>query len=166
MSHNGITVIEGLDTLVCLNARARTRGLLRICASAHSNIEHARQTKLRVLDLAGNKIARLTNLSHLVQLEDLWVRGRGPSGFARSADHTSFCQMNDCAVVIEEDLSELRNARKAMTRTGLHFTCSDRFALQLTTIYLERNPIQRDPRYAERIRAAVPSLKQLDALEL
>ena len=54
-------------------------------------------------------------------------------------------QMNDNLLDCWSDLDELKGARS------------------LETVYLERNPLQRDPQYRRKIMLALPSVRQIDA---
>ena len=62
LSHNGIEKIEGLENNVCFSSRLIMESWLFA------------QVKLRTLDIGNNFIAELENISHLSQLEELWVR--------------------------------------------------------------------------------------------
>lgn len=53
--------------------------------------------------------------------------------------------MNDNQIDNWSDLDELKNARS------------------LETVYLERNPLQKDPQYRRKIMLALPSVRQIDA---
>ncbi len=54
-------------------------------------------------------------------------------------------QMNDNQIDNWADLDELKNAK------------------DLETVYLERNPLQKDPQYRRKIMLALPSVRQIDA---
>lgn len=54
-------------------------------------------------------------------------------------------QMNDNQIDNWSDLDELKNAKS------------------LETVYLERNPLQKDPQYRRKIMLALPSVRQIDA---
>lgn len=54
-------------------------------------------------------------------------------------------QMNDNQIENWSDLDELKNAKG------------------LQTVYLERNPLQKDPQYRRKIMLALPSVRQIDA---
>lgn len=56
-----------------------------------------------------------------------------------------FPQMNDNQIDNWSDLDELKNAKT------------------LETVYLERNPLQKDPQYRRKIMLALPSVRQIDA---
>lgn len=54
-------------------------------------------------------------------------------------------QMNDNQIDNWSDLDELKNAKS------------------LETVYLERNPLQKDPQYRRKIMLALPTVRQIDA---
>lgn len=54
-------------------------------------------------------------------------------------------QMNDNLLESWSDLDELKAAKS------------------LETVYLERNPLQKDPQYRRKIMLALPSVRQIDA---
>jgi len=63
LSHNGVKRLEGLENNVCqLAATFFTRNLISL------------QTLLTTLDVGNNFIPAIENISHLTQLEELWVR--------------------------------------------------------------------------------------------
>lgn len=59
--------------------------------------------------------------------------------------HVCALQMNDNLVESWSDLDELKGANN------------------LETVYLERNPLQKDPQYRRKIMLALPSVRQIDA---
>lgn len=70
----------------------------------------------------------------------------GPAGLPSSAlTWTRVSQMNDNLLDCWSDLDELKGARG------------------LETVYLERNPLQRDPQYRRKVMLALPSVRQIDA---
>lgn len=54
-------------------------------------------------------------------------------------------QMNDNLIESWSDLDELKGAKN------------------LETVYLERNPLQKDPQYRRKIMLALPTVRQIDA---
>lgn len=70
----------------------------------------------------------------------------GPAGLpSRALTWTRVSQMNDNLLDCWSDLDELKGARG------------------LETVYLERNPLQRDPQYRRKVMLALPSVRQIDA---
>lgn len=75
--------------------------------------------------------------------------GGGGAGPPRPEGASLTCvrvlQMNDNLLESWSDLDELKGARS------------------LETVYLERNPLQRDPQYRRKVTLALPSVRQIDA---
>jgi len=63
LDHNGVEVIEGLDNNVSI--LLQISDVLTVATV---------QVNLLTLDLASNRISRLSNLSHLTKLEEFWVK--------------------------------------------------------------------------------------------
>jgi len=63
LSHNGVKKLEGLENNVCQWA----------AALLHTKLISL-QTLLTTLDVGNNFIPAIENISHLTQLEELWVR--------------------------------------------------------------------------------------------
>lgn len=77
------------------------------------------------LDLAGNRLTQLANLTHLTKLEELW------------------CNDNQIA-----DWKNVEVLSKSPS---------------LKTLYLERNPLQKDPMYRKKLMLIAANLEQIDA---
>lgn len=71
--------------------------------------------------------------------------GRGCSALAASLTCVCVPQMNDNLLESWSDLDELKAAKS------------------LETVYLERNPLQKDPQYRRKIMLALPTVRQIDA---
>lgn len=71
------------------------------------------------------------------------AQGRRPRGASLTC--VRVLQMNDNLLESWSDLDELKGARG------------------LETVYLERNPLQRDPQYRRKVTLALPSVRQVDA---
>lgn len=71
--------------------------------------------------------------------------GRAPPSCKRSNACVRVLQMNDNLLESWSDLDELKAAKS------------------LETVYLERNPLQKDPQYRRKIMLALPTVRQIDA---
>lgn len=80
-------------------------------------------------------------VSHM--LPAIWVRGCSIQPLAHCLPMSP--QMNDNQIDNWSDLDELKNAKF------------------LETVYLERNPLQKDPQYRRKIMLALPTVRQIDA---
>ena len=66
LSHNGISKIENLDSLVIFS-------VVVFASASHWYFFLFEQQSLRILDLSANQISHLENLSCLVNLQEFWV---------------------------------------------------------------------------------------------
>ncbi|XP_036175561.1 protein phosphatase 1 regulatory subunit 7 isoform X5 [Myotis myotis] len=92
--------------------------------------------KLTMLDIAANRIKKIENISHLTELLEFW---------SVCACLCVSSQMNDNLLESWSDLDELKGAKN------------------LETVYLEGNPLQKDPQYRRKVMLALPSVRQIDA---
>ena len=120
-----------------------------------------RQTKLTTLDVGNNKIDSVPEeeVAHLTELEEFWVsftrcslldRGRWLLAMlicAAPAATTTSLQANDNALTSLPPLSDTAHPN-------------------LTTIYLEHNPVQKDlgGNYHRKIMLQCPQIRQIDAV--
>lgn len=65
ISHNGVERLEGLENNV--------RRACQIWWSKQPDFQIIYQKKLRTLDVGNNYIKRIENISHLTELEEVWV---------------------------------------------------------------------------------------------
>lgn len=119
MSENGIETIENLD----------------------------KNTKLETLDLALNRVAKIENLNHLQELEELWVNSTVINLINKFKKFYLFVyvQLNDNQVTDWKCIENLMVNKK------------------LATIYLERNEIAKDVQYRKKIMLTLPWLTKIDA---
>lgn len=78
-----------------------------------------------------------------ISLPAIWKRGPAIHLLAHCLPMSP--QMNDNLIDNWSDLDELKNAKS------------------LETVYLERNPLQKDPQYRRKIMLALPTVRQIDA---
>lgn len=78
-----------------------------------------------------------------ISLPAIWERGPAIHPLAHCLPMSP--QMNDNQIDNWSDLDELKNAKS------------------LETVYLERNPLQKDPQYRRKIMLALPTVRQIDA---
>lgn len=78
-----------------------------------------------------------------ISLPAIWERGPATHPLAHCLPMSP--QMNDNQIDNWSDLDELKNAKS------------------LETVYLERNPLQKDPQYRRKIMLALPTVRQIDA---
>lgn len=167
LGDNRLRVIENLDRLPSLqglwlgrNKITRIEGLQKL-------------TKLRRLSIQSNRITCIEGLEHLEHLEELYLSHNGITSM-QGIQSLKNIQVLDLGVnFIEhieciENLSKLRefwmNGNKLSSFDELN---SLRSATRLETVYLEANPLAKDPQYQAKALEILPtSLEQLDALLL
>lgn len=72
ISHNGIKCIQGLEKLVSYNYVLCE---IDLCIYKYTiALSVCTQVNLSTLDLANNQIKKMENISHLVKLEEFWVK--------------------------------------------------------------------------------------------
>lgn len=105
------------------------------------------QLKLRTIDMGNNRIGIIENLSHLTNLEELWV-SPGKSNNCSIIDEGGGIQLNDNLV---PNLNDVPSQLSQLT--------------SLQTIYLEGNPCQKNDmvHYRRKLILALPQLSQIDA---
>lgn len=100
------------------------------------------QTKLRILDVAVNRIQHLENLEHLVNLEEFWV-----------AAVECFC--------VDNSLQANDNQLESFEELKIFSKC-----IQLQTAFFQRNPLEKDPQYRNKVIAYIPTLTELDSIDV
>mmetsp|Transcript_5088 Transcript_5088/g.13666 ORF Transcript_5088/g.13666 Transcript_5088/m.13666 type:complete len:384 (-) Transcript_5088:249-1400(-) len=183
---NKITAIDGLERLTCLELLElgdnRIRVIEKLDAQAAlrslwlgrnkiARLENFGALKnLRILSLQSNRIVKLENLEPLEQLEELYLSHNGVEvmeGLGAllklrildlGANRVSKLAQVGGLPLLEElwmnnNLLESFDDLQQLTSLA-----------HLATVYLEGNPLQRDPSYAQRVLSTLPRLQQLDAL--
>ncbi|KAI2667450.1 hypothetical protein H4Q32_003931 [Labeo rohita] len=134
LGSNRIRVIENLDSLSSLESLFL--GTNKITQLQNLDGLHS----LTVLSIQSNRITKLEGLQNLVNLRELYLSHNGIEVIEGLENN-----MNDNQIDNWADLDELKNAKG------------------LETVYLERNPLQKDPQYRRKIMLALPSVRQIDA---
>jgi protein phosphatase 1 regulatory subunit 7 len=68
LSHNGIEVLEGLEK----NVGCQSNFLSSYCVILFIHLSLLLQTKLTMLDVSNNRLKKLENIAHLLNLEEFW----------------------------------------------------------------------------------------------
>lgn len=105
---------------------------------------------MKTLDVAGNQISKIENISHLKKLEEFWVssRARPPAGFV---------------LIPATHLPQQANSNKIPDLRDLDSQLA--VLPNLETVYLEHNPCQTEDMagYRRKMILALPQVKQVDA---
>ena len=99
----------------------------------------ASNKRLRILDISNNKISSLDKVEELKALKELWV------GLVHFGESLLF-KANDNYIQDEKEISRIRSLEL------------------LDTLYLDGNPISKEPQYMNIIKFYCPNLKQLDSI--
>uniref|UniRef100_A0A8V5FJ14 Protein phosphatase 1 regulatory subunit 7 n=1 Tax=Melopsittacus undulatus TaxID=13146 RepID=A0A8V5FJ14_MELUD len=148
--NNKISKIENLSNLQMLQMLELGSNRIRVIENIDS------LTNLDSLFLGRNKITKLQNLDALTNLTVLSIQNKltmldiaaNRIKKIENVSHLTELQefwMNDNLVESWSDLDELKGAKN------------------LETVYLERNPLQKDPQYRRKIVLALPTVRQIDA---
>lgn len=126
---------------------------------------------LRKLSLQSNRITVIEGLAHLTHLEELYLSHNGLKSMHGVHELKSLRLLDLGANEIErvEGVDQLRllkefwfNNNKLATFDDLHLL---RDSTEIETVYLEGNPVAKDPEYQKKVLNILPdSLDQLDAL--
>ncbi|XP_069752517.1 protein phosphatase 1 regulatory subunit 7 isoform X2 [Narcine bancroftii] len=148
--NNKITKIENVGHLDQLETLELGSNRIRVI----ENFENLK--KLNNLFLGKNKITKLQNLDGLTNLTVLSIQKKITTldiannriKKIENISHLTELQefwMNDNLIEQWSDLDELKNAK------------------ELQTVYLEGNPLQKDPHYRRKVILSLPSVRQIDA---
>ena len=145
---------------------------LSICARLRlgQNISHLQN--LKILSLPSNRLSQISGLDHLSSLEDLYVSHNAIKHIS-GLEHCPKLKVLD---ISNNQIAELSNLEQLAQLEEL-WASSNRFSSfeeietqlkdkeHLNTVYFEANPlqIQNAATYRNKIKLALPQLKQLDA---
>ncbi|XP_041125611.1 protein phosphatase 1 regulatory subunit 7-like isoform X3 [Polyodon spathula] len=138
---NKITKLQNLDGLASLT-------VLSIQSNCITRIEGLQcLMNLRELYLSHNGIEVIEGLENNKKLTTLDIAANRIKKIENISHLTELQEfwMNDNQIENWGDLDELKNAHS------------------LETVYLERNPLQKDPQYRRKIMLALPTVRQIDA---
>lgn len=186
MCQNKISVVEGLETLQSLK-------ILELGANRIRTIEHLSQipqltqlymgknklttllgmealTNLTLVSLQSNRITKIEGLDTLVNLEELYL------------SHNGIQVIEGLDKNLKLTMLDLGNNRISKVENLSHLSCLTEFwasgnqissfaeveqelkgMLTLEAVYLEGNPLEKDPQYRLKLKLSLPTLKQIDA---
>ncbi|XP_019485096.1 PREDICTED: protein phosphatase 1 regulatory subunit 7 isoform X2 [Hipposideros armiger] len=134
LGSNRIRAIENIDTLTSLESLFLGKNKI----TKLQNLDAL--ANLTVLSMQSNRLTKIEGLQSLVNLRELYLSHNGIEAIEGLENN-----MNDNLLDSWSDLDELKGAKS------------------LETVYLERNPLQRDPQYRRKVMLALPSVRQIDA---
>ncbi|XP_027996624.2 protein phosphatase 1 regulatory subunit 7 isoform X3 [Eptesicus fuscus] len=134
LGSNRIRAIENIDTLTNLDSLFLGKNKI----TKLQNLDAL--SNLTVLSIQSNRLTKMEGLQSLVNLRELYLSHNGIEVIEGLENN-----MNDNLLESWSDLDELKGAKN------------------LETVYLERNPLQKDPQYRRKVMLALPSVRQIDA---
>uniref|UniRef100_A0A674HFS4 Protein phosphatase 1 regulatory subunit 7 n=1 Tax=Taeniopygia guttata TaxID=59729 RepID=A0A674HFS4_TAEGU len=172
ISFNVLRHIEGLDRLTQLKK-------LFLVNNKISKIENLSNLQmLQMLELGSNRIRVIENIDTLANLDSLFL-GKNKITKLQNLDaltnltvlsiQNKLTMLDIAANRIKkiENISHLTELQEFWMNDNLVESWSDldelKGAKNLETVYLERNPLQKDPQYRRKIMLALPTVRQIDA---
>ncbi|XDA69656.1 hypothetical protein R6Z07F_000028 [Ovis aries] len=163
LGSNRIRVIENVDALTSLESLFLGKNKI----TKLQNLDAL--TNLTVLSMQSNRLTKIEGLQSLVNLRELYLSHNGIEAI-EGLDNNNKLTMLDIAsnrVKKIENVSHLTELQEFWMNDNLLDCWSDldelKGARSLETVYLERNPLQRDPQYRRKVMLALPSVRQIDA---
>uniref|UniRef100_G1KA05 Protein phosphatase 1 regulatory subunit 7 n=1 Tax=Anolis carolinensis TaxID=28377 RepID=G1KA05_ANOCA len=126
-------------------------------------------TNLTVLSIQSNRLTKIEGLQNLVNLRELYLSHNGIEVIEGLENNNKLTMVDIAANRIKkiENISHLTELQEFWMNDNLIESWSDldelKAAKNLETVYLERNPLQKDPQYRRKIMLALPSVRQIDA---
>uniref|UniRef100_A0A8C1XX10 Protein phosphatase 1 regulatory subunit 7 n=1 Tax=Cyprinus carpio TaxID=7962 RepID=A0A8C1XX10_CYPCA len=163
LGSNRIRVIENLDSLTTLESLFL--GTNKISQLQNLDGLH----NLMVLSIQSNRITKLEGLQNLVNLRELYLSHNGIEVIEGLENNKKLTTLDIAANRIKkiENISHLTQLKEFWMNDNQIDNWADLDELKnakgLETVYLERNPLQKDPQYRRKIMLALPSVRQIDA---
>lgn len=169
LGSNRIRVIEGLDDLVELEELWLGKNKIRTLENMDKLV------RLRLLSIQSNRITSIgTGLQYQVNLQEVYISHNGLQNMDEGLLYLTNLKTLDMAGNFITKIENLQNCTK-LKELWMNDNKVDSFeglscitSKCMSTIYLERNPIQTEDeqKYQKTILSAFPTLTQLDAMPL
>uniref|UniRef100_H3AL25 Protein phosphatase 1 regulatory subunit 7 n=1 Tax=Latimeria chalumnae TaxID=7897 RepID=H3AL25_LATCH len=156
-------VIENIDTLTKLDSLFLGNNKI----PKLQNLDGL--TNLTVLSIQSNRITKIEGLQSLLNLRELYISHNGIEVIEGLESNKKLTTLDIAANKVKkiENISHLTELEEFWMNDNLIENWSDldelKNAKKLETVYLERNPLQKDPQYRRKIMLALPSVRQIDA---
>merc|ERR1719300_1053152 len=159
---NRIRKIEKLETLVNVEELFLGKNKIRVIENLDS------LSSLRLLSIQTNRIREFSGLSNSATLEEVYIADNGITSLAGLESHN--LQTLDISNNKLEELSGVEHMNKleelwANGNNVSQWSEVDKLKsnTNLLTVYLEHNPVAKDPQYRRKLKLVCPSLTQIDA---
>uniref|UniRef100_A0A7M4FX71 Protein phosphatase 1 regulatory subunit 7 n=1 Tax=Crocodylus porosus TaxID=8502 RepID=A0A7M4FX71_CROPO len=163
LGSNRIRAIENIDTLTNLDSLFLGKNKI----TKLQNLDAL--TNLTVLSIQSNRLTKIEGLQNLVNLRELYLSHNGVEVIEGLENNNKLTMLDIASNRIKkiENISHLTELQEFWMNDNLIESWSDldelKGAKNLETVYLERNPLQKDPQYRRKIMLALPSVRQIDA---
>ncbi|OCT81009.1 protein phosphatase 1 regulatory subunit 7 [Xenopus laevis] len=163
LGSNRLRVIENLDSLRDLDSLFLGKNKI----TKLQNLET--MTNLTVLSVQSNRLTKIEGLQNLVNLRELYLSDNGIQVIEGLDNNNKLTTLDLASNRIKriENIKHLTELQEFWMNDNLVENWSDLEELSgapgLQTVYLERNPLQKDAQYRRKIMLALPSVRQIDA---
>ncbi|XP_074154075.1 protein phosphatase 1 regulatory subunit 7 isoform X2 [Sminthopsis crassicaudata] len=163
LGSNRIRAIENIDSLTNLDSLFLGKNKI----TKLQNLDAL--TNLTVLSMQSNRLTKIEGLQNLVNLRELYLSHNGIEVIEGLENNNKLTMLDIASNRIKkiENVSHLIELQEFWMNDNLIESWSDldelKGAKNLETVYLERNPLQKDPQYRRKIMLALPTIRQIDA---
>ncbi|XP_059559830.1 protein phosphatase 1 regulatory subunit 7 isoform X1 [Myotis daubentonii] len=163
LGSNRIRAIENIDTLTNLDSLFLGKNKI----TKLQNLDAL--SNLTVLSIQSNRLTKMEGLQSLVNLRELYLSHNGIEVIEGLENNNKLTMLDIAANRIKkiENISHLTELLEFWMNDNLLESWSDldelKGAKNLETVYLEGNPLQKDPQYRRKVMLALPSVRQIDA---
>ncbi|XP_041125610.1 protein phosphatase 1 regulatory subunit 7-like isoform X2 [Polyodon spathula] len=140
-----------------------------VCGATCSALSLRSVIIAQVLSLQSNCITRIEGLQCLMNLRELYLSHNGIEVIEGLENNKKLTTLDIAANRIKkiENISHLTELQEFWMNDNQIENWGDldelKNAHSLETVYLERNPLQKDPQYRRKIMLALPTVRQIDA---
>ncbi|CAH2246738.1 phosphatase 1 regulatory subunit 7 [Pelobates cultripes] len=163
LGSNRLRVIENIESLRDLDSLFLGKNKI----TKLQNLETL--TNLTVLSVQSNRLTKIEGLNSLVNLRELYLSDNGIQVLEGLDNNNKLTTLDVASNRIKriENIRHLTELQEFWMNDNLVENWGDleelSGALALQTVYLERNPLQKDAQYRRKIMLALPSVRQIDA---
>ncbi|XP_072474911.1 protein phosphatase 1 regulatory subunit 7 isoform X2 [Notamacropus eugenii] len=163
LGSNRIRAIENIDSLTNLDSLFLGKNKI----TKLQNLDAL--SNLTVLSMQSNRLTKIEGLQNLVNLRELYLSHNGIEVIEGLENNNKLTMLDIASNRIKkiENISHLTELQEFWMNDNLIDSWSDldelKGAKHLETVYLERNPLQKDPQYRRKIMLALPTIRQIDA---
>ncbi|XP_045054056.1 protein phosphatase 1 regulatory subunit 7 isoform X1 [Desmodus rotundus] len=181
LGSNRIRAIENIDTLTSLESLFLGKNKITKLQNLDA-LSNLRVLSMQLFPLLpppdvtavgspsqSNRLTKIEGLQSLVNLQELYLSHNGIEVIEGLENNNKLTMLDIASNRIKkiENISHLTELQEFWMNDNLLESWSDldelKGAKSLETVYLERNPLQKDPQYRRKVMLALPSVRQIDA---